>query len=197
MTDDTTGATQSGGALRMTDAEKLAALETYLKVLDPMSKTLRAKVTRDMGELHSEKVGAYLPDGTKMASVSRSDGKKFAKVVDSAAALAWCLKRYPDEIVQAVNPAFLKKLTDVAGSLPVGSKGLDPTTGEELPFIEVQQGSPYVSVTTTAEGRDRMAALANGFAGMLEAATDENGGPPGGTVKWADGIVTTPNWTGA
>jgi hypothetical protein len=171
----------------MTKAEKLAALETYLKVLDPMSKTLRTEVTKDMGDLHTEKVGAYLPDGTKMASVSRSDGKKSAKVVDSAAALAWCLKRYPDEIVQAVNPAFLKKLTDIAGSLPVGSKGLDPATGEELPFIEVQQGSPYVTVTTTAEGRDRMAALANGFAGMLEAATDENGGPPVNTPSWSAG----------
>jgi hypothetical protein len=168
MTDPTTGAATDGGP-GMTDEEKLAALETYLKVLDPMSKALRAKVTEDMGKRHAEKVGAYLPDGTKLASVSRSGGKKTAKVVDPAAALVWCIRNYPGEIVRAVNPAFLKKLLDVAGSLPVGSKGLDPSTGEELPFIEVQQGNPYVTVTTTDEGRERMAALAGGFAAMLEA----------------------------
>lgn len=154
----------------LTDAEKLAALGTYLKVLGEAEKGLRAAVTEDMGKRHVEKVGAYLPDGTKIASVSRLDGNRSVKVTDPAAALAWCTKRYPDEIVQAINPAFLKKLLDVAGSLPVGSKGLDPATGEELEFIEVRQGAPYVVVTTTEDGRDRMTALANGFTGMLEGA---------------------------
>ena len=79
--------------------------------------------------------------------------------------------------MKAVNPAFLKKLLDVAGSLPVGSKGLDPSTGEELDFIEVQQGNPYVTVTTTDEGRDRMATLAGGFAAMLAAPAAPKPGP--------------------
>jgi len=168
MSEETNGAALDGGP-GLTDAEKLAALGTYLKVLGDIEKSLRAAVTEDMGARHVEKVGAFLPDGTKMASVSRSGGKKTAKVVDPAAALVWCIRNYPGEIVRAVNPAFMKKLLDVAGSLPVGSKGLDPSTGEELAFIEVQQGNPYVSVTTTEEGRDRMAALAGGFTAMLEA----------------------------
>lgn len=168
MTNETHGAATDGGPAGLTDAEKLAALGTYLKVLGGTETSLRAAVTEDMGKRRVEKVGAYLPDGTKMASVSRSDGKKTAKLTDPAAALRWCIDRYPSEIVQAINPAFLKKLMDVAGSLPVGSKGLDPATGEELPFIEVQQGAAYVTVTTTEEGRDRMAALANGFTRMLE-----------------------------
>lgn len=153
----------------LTDAEKLAALGTYVKVLTEMEKKLRADVTRDMGERRVEKIGAYLPDGAKLASVGRSDGKKTVKLTDPAAALRWCIERYPDELVEAINPAFLKKLMDVAGSLPVGSKGLDPRTGEELSFIEVQQGSPYVTITMTDDGRDRMTALASGFAGMLGA----------------------------
>lgn len=164
MTDNTPSA-------KLTDAEKLAALGTYLKVLGDTEKTLRSAVTADMGSRHVEKVGAYLPDGTKIASVSRSGGKKTAKVIDPAAALRWCLQRYPDEIVQAVNPAFLKMLTDHAASGAVGEPGVDPRTGEILDFIEVQQGSPYVTVTTTDEGRGRMTALANGFAGMLESAS--------------------------
>jgi hypothetical protein len=159
------------GLAELTDAEKLAALETYLKVLDPMSKALRESVTKDMGKRHVEKVGAYLPDGAKIASVTRSEGRKSVKVTDEAAALAWAERNYPDEVqtVRIIRPAFLKKLLDVAGSLPVGSAGLDSATGEELPFIEVYQGNPYVTVTTTEDGRDRMATLAGGFVAMLEA----------------------------
>ncbi len=166
-------------AAGLTGAERLAALDTYLKVLGETEKALRAAVTDDMGKRHVEKVGAYLPDGTKMASVSRSDGRKTV-TMNETAALQWCAERYPDEVVtvRMVRPAFLKKLADIASSLPVGSKGLDSATGEELDFIEVQQGNPYVIVTTTPQGHARMASLAHGFADMLEAATDENGGPP-------------------
>jgi hypothetical protein len=154
----------------LTDGEKLAALETYLKVLKPAADALRAKVTADMGKMHVERVGAFLPDGTKLAAVSHSDGRKSVKVTDEAAALAWAERNYPDEVqtVRIIRPAFLKKLLDVAGSLPVGSAGLDTATGEVLPFITVSQGNPYVSVTTTDEGVERMAALANGFVAMIE-----------------------------
>jgi hypothetical protein len=154
----------------LNDAEKLAALGTYIKVLAEKEKALRASVTADMGVRRVEKVGAYLPDGTRMASVSRSEGKKSVQY-DKDAALKWCTERYPEEVVtvRMVRDSFMKKLLDVAGSLPVGSAGVDPRTGEELDFIEVTQGNPYVSITTTTEGRDRMAALAGGFVGMLEA----------------------------
>lgn len=155
----------------LTDAERLAALGTYVKVLSDAEKELRTSVTEDMGKMHVERVGAYLPDGTKMAAVTRSDGNRTVKIVDEEAALKWCQDRYPGEVVveAAIRPAFRKKLLDIAGSLPVGSKGLDSATGEELPFIEVTQGSPYVTITTTPEGVERMTALARGFARMLEA----------------------------
>jgi len=154
----------------LTDAEKLAAIETYLKVLKPVADALRARVTADMGAMHIERVGAFLPDGTKLAAVGHSDGRKSVKVTDEAGALAWAERNYPDEVqtVRVIRPAFLKKLLDVAGSLPVGSVGLDSATGEELPFIEVLQGNPYVTVTTTDEGVGRMATLANGFVAMIE-----------------------------
>jgi hypothetical protein len=152
-----------------TDAEKLAAVGTYVKVLTGIEKGLRAAVTKDMGDRRVEKVGAYLPDGTKMASVSRSDGKKTARVTNPAHALLWCLKHHPEEIVQAINPAFLKKLTDYAqANCEIGEHGVDPYTGEELTFIEVARGNPYVTITTTDDGVARMTALAQGFAGMLE-----------------------------
>lgn len=157
----------------LTDAEKLAAIETYIKTLTPIAQALRAKVTADMGALRTEKVGAYLPDGVKLASVSRSDGRRSGKVTDEDAALAWCLKVHPEQVqtVQVIRPAYLKMLCDLAKAddAKAGALGVDPETGEELPFIRVEQGNPYVSVLTTDEGVVRMTALAHGFAGMLEA----------------------------
>lgn len=168
MTDNIPGAAHDGGPDGLTDAEKLAALETYIKVLEPVAKALRLRVTLDMGRSRVEKVGAYLPDGTKMASVSRSEGAERAKVTNDLAALAWCLERHPDEVetVQVIRPAFLKMLLDAAKA---AGTGVDPRTGEALPFIEVQRGAPYVSISTTEGGVERMTALAHGFAGMLEA----------------------------
>jgi len=170
MTDTTTGAPIGGGpGDGLTDAEKLAALGTYIKVLTEAEKSLRASVTANMGAMRVEKVGAFLPDGTKMASVSRSNGKKSARVTDHDAALRWVRAKYPTETVVTVNPAFLKKLTDAAAAGEVGEPGFDPATGEVLDFIEVYQGNPYVSITTTTEGKNRMAQLAGGWVGMLEA----------------------------
>lgn len=170
MTDTTSGAVDNGGPGEgPTDAEKLAALGTYVKVLSSAEKALRASVADDMGRRHVEKVGAFLPDGTKMASVTRTDGRTTAKVTNPAHALLWCTKHYPEEIVKAINPAFLKKILDYSNQVgSVGDKGVDPLTGEELSFIEVSQGSAYVTITTTEEGVARMTALAQGFAGMLE-----------------------------
>lgn len=150
------------------DVLKLAALDTYLKVLDPMAKDLRKRVTADMGRQGHEKLAAKLPDGIKLASVTRSDGRKTAKVTDEAAALAWCLKNHPEEIVtvQSIRPSFLAKLLAAAKT---DGYGIDKPTGEVLPFIEVVQGNPYVTIFATDEGDARMEALAHGFAAMLEA----------------------------
>lgn len=168
MTDEIPGAATDGGPDGLTDAEKLTALETYAKTIKVMTEALRARVTEDMGTRHDERVGAYL-GSTKLGSVTYRPGNKTAKVTDPAAALRWCLLRYPNEIVRAVNPAFLTALLDYAKATgEVGEPGVDPRTSEVLDFIEVVRGAPGVTVTTTKEGVARMQALAHGFAGMLE-----------------------------
>lgn len=167
---DTQGVAHEGGPGGLTEAEQLTALETYMKTLKTIADGLRARVTEDLGARHVEKVGAYLPDGEKLGAVAYQPGNKTAKVTDAAAALRWCLAKYPDEIVQAVNPAFLTALLFFAkNKCEVGEHGVDPRDGESLDFIDVVQGSPFVRVTTTEEGVARMQALALGFAGMLEA----------------------------
>jgi len=177
VTNQTTGPVDNGGALAdgLTDAEKLAALGTYIKTLKAIEDGLRTAVTADMKARRVEKVGAYLPGGEKIGAVAYRAGNKSATVTDTGAALRWALARRPEAVIQQVAPAFLKSLTDYAAKVgQPGEPGVDPETGEVLPFIEVRQGNPYVSITTTPEGMARMTALAHGFAGMLEAPTEDD-----------------------
>jgi hypothetical protein len=155
----------------LTERQQLVALETYIKFVKGIADGMRARVTKDMGDNDDERVGAKLPDGTKLGSITYSEGRRTAKVTDEAALLAWCTRAHPSEIqtITIVRPAYLKMLLDLAKAddAPAGAHGVDPETGEELLFIEVQQGDPYISVTSTKEGTARMAALATGFPKML------------------------------
>lgn len=159
----------------MTDTTGLAhfaALDLYLKALTEKAAELRASTTAEMGANHDERKGAVLPDGMKIASVTRSDGNKKARVINEAAALEWCKRNYPGEVqtVEMIRPAFLEMLLTIAKDEPVGKGGVDPRTGEALPFISVARGAPFVTVTKTPEGWERMQALVQGFGAALTAA---------------------------
>jgi hypothetical protein len=151
----------------LTDKQKLVALETYAKFIKAITDGLRIQVTKQMGQDDEERVGAKMPDGTKIGGITYSEGRRTAKVTDEDAALAWCERVHPSEVqtVKVIRPAYLKMLLDLAKAddAPAGAHGVDPATGEELAFIEVVQGAPFVSVTSTKEGTSRMAALAMGF----------------------------------
>jgi hypothetical protein len=171
VTDETNGAPSTGGpaGAELTNAEKLTALQAYLKALKPIEEHLREATLADMKANKAERVSAFMPDGEKIGAVGYNPGNKKARVTNSAAALAWCLRKYPDAIVQAISPTFLKVLTDYSAKVgEVGEPGVDIRDGELLDFIVVERGSAFVSVTPTKEGVARMTELAGGFAGMLE-----------------------------
>jgi hypothetical protein len=172
MRDEKTGPVDHGGALAdgLTNAEKLVAISTYVKVLKSMEGPLRDAALDDLLSVKSERVGAYLPGGEKIGTVGVVSGSKKAVVTDEAKALRWVLSTYPGAVIQSISPSFLKSLLDHAAKSGMpGEPGVDPETGELLDFIEVRQGDPHVSVSTTKEGVARMTQLAHGFAGMLEA----------------------------
>lgn len=86
-----------------------------------------------------EGIAAELPDGTRIGTVKRSKAKQSAVVTDPKALLAWVVKNRPDEIVQSVNPAFVKWVQDQAKKY---GEPVDPTSGEIIPGVEVVTGSP-------------------------------------------------------
>lgn len=155
----------------LTDVQKLVALDLYSKALKPHADAMRARVTEQMAADDDERKAAKLPDGTKIGAVSYRKGAKTARISDHDAALRWAMKEHPEQIMQAVRPAFLSMLLEIAKKeVEVGGNGYDPATGQILDWIEVVEGAPGVTVTSTPEGKARMAQIAGGFAGMIEGA---------------------------
>ncbi|ORA25215.1 hypothetical protein BST13_33300 [Mycobacterium aquaticum] len=65
-------------------------------------------------------------------------GRKSIVVSDDRALLAWVKEHHPDEIVESVNPAFLKTFSEIDGQVH--------WNGEPVDFMAVKQGEPYLAV---------------------------------------------------
>lgn len=96
----------------------------------------------------STKTDALLPDGTKVASVSRQGGERAAQVTDEDAFAAWVRDTYPSEftvdiipakVVTGVRPAFAAKVLGEATAAGV-ARYVDPETAELhiLPGVEIR-----------------------------------------------------------
>ncbi|MFF9284837.1 hypothetical protein [Streptomyces griseosporeus] len=94
------------------------------------------------------KTDAALPDGTKVASVSRQGGERAAQVVDEDAFAAWVRDNYPSEHVVkviparvevSVQPAFASRVLAEMTAAGVAQYA-DQNTGEvhDVPGVEIR-----------------------------------------------------------
>lgn len=154
-------------------ATVLVALQAYAKLLKGEIEELRAAIQSGMAARRPrvERVGAFLDDDTRLGTISYTSGAMKAVVTDMQAAVAWCRRVHPDEIV-GINPAFLKAILDfsVVGAKE-GDPGADPRTGEMLPWVKVQRGTAYITVTTTPEADTLAAEILGRFPRELMAAS--------------------------
>ena len=111
----------------------------------------------------ASRVDAKLPDGTKVATISRTAPKQTAAVGDDKAFLAWARKNSPHnvetkllvEVRPAYKAALLAEMT-AAGVTEIA----DRETGvvEEVPGVEIRATrSTTHSVRPTKDGRDAIA----------------------------------------
>jgi hypothetical protein len=149
------------------DIAQLALEEAALKALaDSVNDRLKqVKATMQEALVGSgiSKVSATLPDGTKVATISRSDAKPAAVVIDDEAFRAWVRTVAPDEIktrlVTEVRPAYrtaiLAQMT--AAGVP---RVVDTETGElhDVPGVEVRATRSLThSVRPVDGGREAIA----------------------------------------
>lgn len=149
------------------DIAQLALEEAALKALSDTVNDRLKEVKNAMQEQLTtngiSKVTASLPDGTKVATISRSDAKPAAVVVDDDAFLAFVRTVAPSEIstrlITEVRPAY--RTTILAQMTAAGvARIVDTETGElhDVPGVEVKATRSLThSVRPSSGGKDAIA----------------------------------------
>jgi hypothetical protein len=108
-------------------------------------------------------------DGVQLGTASLVGGKPTAKVIDEGAFLGWVKANHPDQVREIVDLAYRNKLMKAAESAGVG---VDPSTGELIPGVEVGESKQYARVTPNTEARERIKGLIHksGLLQLTEAA---------------------------
>lgn len=137
---------------RFSDAGWLVALEAYHELLKKEIDRVRAKVRVEMTASEVTTKTPKSPRGEKLGTVTLTDGRRTAVVTSEAAALAWVKLFHPTEVEspERVRPAYLGTLLDASKEAGVG---VDPATGQLLPWIDVVEGDPFLTVRKLDEAR--------------------------------------------
>lgn len=148
-------------------ARDLAALKTLADAVNARIKTVKADLEQQLDESGVTRLDAVLPDGTKVATLSKSQPTLSAQVVDGPAFLAWVREHSPHNVmtVEQVRGAYqaglLEEMTKAGAAETV-----DEATGEvhEVPGVEIREGrAPSCSVRPVDGGREAIvAALRDG-----------------------------------
>jgi hypothetical protein len=86
-----------------------------------------------------ERLRAELPDGTVIGAVTIGVAGQHPTVTDARALLTWVKAHCPTEIEESVRESFLKHLK---AQVRKHGYAFDKVTGEVIPGIELQEGSP-------------------------------------------------------
>lgn len=150
------------------DMQQLALEEAALKSLaDAVTerlKEVKAQMQDALVETGATSVAAKLPDGTKVATISRSDAKPAAVVTDPDAFLAWARAYSPHNVttrlVTEVRPAYttaiLAEMT-AAGAAVIADK--ETGVVDDVPGVEIRATRSLThSVRPSKGGREAIAA---------------------------------------
>jgi hypothetical protein len=140
-----------------------AALKALADTVNDRLKEVKNAMQEQLVNNGISKVTASLPDGTKVATISRSDAKPAAVVIDDDAFLAFVRSIAPGEIstrlVTEVRPAY--RTTLLAQMTAAGvARIVDTETGElhDVPGVEVKATRALThSVRPTTGGKEAIA----------------------------------------
>lgn len=127
-------------------ALRAAILKTVADDVEAVLAPGKDAVRDEMVDAGVEKIGATLPDGTKVASLSLCGGESAPRVTDPAAFQAWVEANRPGEIVSSVRESYVKAVLDEAKK---AGRAVDRASGEVIPGITFGPTTPYVRLTFT------------------------------------------------
>lgn len=131
-------------------AEELLTLGAIRHTIDAEYRQRREALQAQYEELGLERQRISTNDDTEFGVIVLSHETATVDIIDRKAMMQWLMLRRPDMIVEDIDPSYWKLLVEVARKNGVG---VDPATGEYLPWIRVIPGSTTLRATPTREAK--------------------------------------------
>jgi len=148
-------------------ARTVLAAKVASDLLKERSDVAKVDAMGGMADFGAKSMTVEATDGVTLGTLSLVAGKVTVKVTDERAIREHVRRTAPTELIEMVNPAYLKKLLD--GATAAGEL-VDVTTGEVLPGVGFVESAPYVACRPNADAKARMADLLN-TSGLLALTT--------------------------
>lgn len=117
------------------------------QTIEQRAKELKDQAKQELLALEPGDAVAGRWEGQAIAKATMTRGKSRLVVTDEQKLIEWLQYHHPDEIVFSANTAYLKSLETRAKQ--VGA--VIDSEGEVVPGVELQDGTPYVSVRREKE----------------------------------------------
>jgi hypothetical protein len=136
----------------MNDSLRDAAFRAGVwSVIEAKAKAMKDRAKAELSALEPGDAVSGKWHGQPVAKATMSAGRLKLVVTDEAALLAWVKEHHPTEIVESVNPAFMKTFASCEGQAH--------WQGHPVDFIRAEQGDPYISVRKADGAEDVIAEL--------------------------------------
>jgi hypothetical protein len=135
-----------------------AARAVVFQVLEQRAKQLKDEAKAELSQMQPGDTIGGSWDGQLLGKATMTTGRSKIVVTDEQKLLEWLQYNQPDEIVMSINPAYLRLLESRAKE--VGA--VISSDGEVIPGLEIQTGTPYVSVRKEKDAPFVVAQLLSG-----------------------------------
>lgn len=118
-------------------------------VIATRAKELADQAKAELGALEVGDTVAGKWDGKVLAKATRAKGRTKLVVTDEQSFFEWVAAKHPTEVVESVNPAFVKSLEQRAKDIGLGA--VVSADGEVVPGVEIVEGDSYITIRKDPE----------------------------------------------
>lgn len=119
-------------------------------VIEARAKAMKDQAKAELAQLEPGDTVAGKWHGQTVAKATMTTGRSKVEVTDTQALLDWVKREHPTEVVEAVNPAYVK-------SLEIYNGHVIDKQGVVVPGVQVVQGDPSITVRK-ADGAEEIIA---------------------------------------
>lgn len=135
-----------------TTTRQLAAIKVLQDLINERGRTARSEALELMSDIGAERVRVSMPDGAVLGTVTISQGRHTARVIDERAFLAWVRANAPSEVIETVRESYRKTLLkniESTGEIPAG---VELHHGEPYPTVRLADGATETVLTALRTG---------------------------------------------